>query len=165
VFGVHLDGLDDQVQFVRTVDLSRHAVVLAWRDLLGFGEVIQAVDPAGRVVLHEEHDTGSRFCPREQEQIIGAEFETLPHKLKNPMEESSRLFTDSGRISQAKSLETHLEFVLRPGQRGSLVDHWCWPKPARMAPFFTGTNTVRADTEEREDLSCFRPWASHEARA
>jgi hypothetical protein len=42
VFGVHLDRLDDQVQFVRTVDLSRHAGVLAWRDLLGFGEVVQA---------------------------------------------------------------------------------------------------------------------------
>ena len=54
MFGVHLDRLDDQVQFVRTVDLSRHAVVLAWRDLLGFGEVIQAVDPAGRVALHKE---------------------------------------------------------------------------------------------------------------
>ena len=57
MFGVHLDRLDDQVQFVRTVDVSRHAVVLAWRDLLGFGEVIQTVDPAGRVILHEEPDT------------------------------------------------------------------------------------------------------------
>ena len=62
MFGVHLDRLDDQVQFVRTVDLSRHAVVLAWRDLLGFVEVVQAVDPVGRVILHEEHDTGSVFC-------------------------------------------------------------------------------------------------------
>jgi hypothetical protein len=25
--------------------------------------------------LHEEHGTGSVFCPREQKQIIGAEFE------------------------------------------------------------------------------------------
>ena len=75
MFGVHLDRLDDQVQFVRTVDVSRHAVVLAWRDLLGFGEVIQTVDPAGRVILHEEHDTGSVFCPREQKQMIGAEDE------------------------------------------------------------------------------------------
>ena len=64
MFGVHLDRLDDQVQFVRTVDLSRHAMVLTWRDRLGFGEVIQAVDPAGGVALHEEHDTGSVFCPR-----------------------------------------------------------------------------------------------------
>jgi len=28
VFGVQLDRLDDQVQFVCTVDLSRHAAVL-----------------------------------------------------------------------------------------------------------------------------------------
>jgi len=72
VFCVHLDRLDDQVQFVRTVDLSRHAVVLAWRDLLGFVEVVQAVDPVGRVILHEEHDTGSVFCPREQTSEFGA---------------------------------------------------------------------------------------------
>ena len=45
------------------VDPSRHAVVVAWRDLLGFGEVVQAVDPAGGVVLHEERDKGSTFCP------------------------------------------------------------------------------------------------------
>jgi hypothetical protein len=50
-------------------------LVVAWRDLLGFSEVVQAVDPARGVVLHEEHDTGSVFCPREQEQIIGAEIE------------------------------------------------------------------------------------------
>jgi hypothetical protein len=75
VFGVHLDRLDDQVQFVRTADRSRHAVVLAWRDLLGFSEVVQAVDPVGGVVLHEEHGTGSVFCPREQQQMVGAEVE------------------------------------------------------------------------------------------
>jgi hypothetical protein len=49
----------------RAVDLSRHAAVVVWRDLLGFGEVAQAVDPAGGVVLHEEHDTGSVFRPQE----------------------------------------------------------------------------------------------------
>jgi hypothetical protein len=42
---------------------------------MGFCEVIQAVDPVGGVILHEEHDTGSVFCPREQEQMIGAEVE------------------------------------------------------------------------------------------
>jgi len=36
-------------------------------------------------------------------------------------------------------LETYLEFVLRPCQR-ALVDYWPRPKPARMDPFFTGTN-------------------------
>ena len=71
-----------RLQFVRTVDLSRHAVVLAWRDLLGFGEVIQTVDPVGGVILHEEHDTGSVFCPREQEQMIGAEVEHLRQRTK-----------------------------------------------------------------------------------
>ena len=73
MFCVPPDRLDNQVEFVRTVDLSRHAVVWAWRDLLGFGEVVQAVDPARGVISHEEHDTGAVFRPREQEQMIGAE--------------------------------------------------------------------------------------------
>jgi hypothetical protein len=42
---------------------------------LGFGEVVEAVDPAGGVVLHEEHDTGAVFHTRKQEQMIGAEVE------------------------------------------------------------------------------------------
>ena len=42
---------------------------------MGFGEVVQAVDPAGGVVLHEEHDTGAVFHTRKQEQMIGAEVE------------------------------------------------------------------------------------------
>jgi hypothetical protein len=42
---------------------------------LGFGEVVEAVDPAGGVVLHEEHDTGAVLHTREQEQMIGAEVE------------------------------------------------------------------------------------------
>jgi hypothetical protein len=40
-------------------------------------------------------------------------------------------------------LETYLEFVLRPCQR-VLVDHWPRPAPARMAPFFTGADTLIA---------------------
>jgi len=97
VFGVHLDRLDDQVQFVRTVDLSRHAVVLVWRDLLGFGEVVQAVDPAGRVVLHEEHDTGSVFCPREQEQMVGAEIEHGSRRTREPDQRAGAMSSRSRR--------------------------------------------------------------------
>ena len=72
VFGVPLDRLDDQVQFVRAVYLARHAVVFAWGDAVGSGEVVEAVDPAGRVVLHEEHDSAAIFHPEEQQQKIGA---------------------------------------------------------------------------------------------
>jgi hypothetical protein len=39
-------------------------------------------DPVGGVILHEEHDTGSVFCPREQEQIIGAEIEHWRQRTK-----------------------------------------------------------------------------------
>ena len=75
MFGVLLDRLDDQVQFVRAVYLARHAVVFAWGDDVRSGEVVEAVDPAGGVVLHEEHDTASRFHTGEQEQMIGTEVE------------------------------------------------------------------------------------------
>lgn len=44
MLGVALDRLDDQVQFVRAVDLAQHAVVFAWGDGVGSGEVVQAVD-------------------------------------------------------------------------------------------------------------------------
>jgi len=43
--------------------------------MFGFGEVVEAVDPAGGVVLHEEHDTAAVFHTRKQEQMIGAEVE------------------------------------------------------------------------------------------
>jgi hypothetical protein len=36
----------------------------------------------GGVILHEEHDTGSVFCPREQEQMIGAEVEHWRQRTK-----------------------------------------------------------------------------------
>jgi hypothetical protein len=42
---------------------------------LGFGEVVEAVDPAGGIVLHEEHDAAAVFHTRKQEQMIGAEVE------------------------------------------------------------------------------------------
>ena len=75
MFRVQLDGLHNQVQFVRAVHLARYAVILVWRDLEGSCEVVEAVDPARGVIFHEEHDTGAVFRPREQEQMIGAEVE------------------------------------------------------------------------------------------
>ena len=45
MFRVRLDGLDDQVEFVSAVDLSRYAVIAVGQDLLGFSEVVQAIDP------------------------------------------------------------------------------------------------------------------------
>ena len=73
MFRVRLDGLDDQVEFVGAVDLSRYAVIAVWRDLLGFGEVVQAIDPVRGVISHEKHDTGAIFRPRDQGKMIGAE--------------------------------------------------------------------------------------------
>ena len=75
MLGVQPDRLDHQVEFVGAVDLARYAVVLAWREELGFGEVIQPINALRVVVLHQEHRTRSVFRPREQEQMIGAEVE------------------------------------------------------------------------------------------
>jgi hypothetical protein len=41
------------------------------------------------------------------------------------------------------NLETAVEFLLRPRQRGlSLLDHWLRPIPAKMAPFITGADRL-----------------------
>ena len=73
MFRVRLDGLDDQVEFVGTVDLARDAVIAVWRDLLGFREVMQAIDPVRRVIFHEEHGAGAVLGPGDQDEMIGAE--------------------------------------------------------------------------------------------
>lgn len=75
VFCVRSDGLDHQVELIGAVDLPGYAVVLAWRKDAGFSEVVQPIDPARRVISHDEHGTGAVFHPREQEQMIGAEIE------------------------------------------------------------------------------------------
>ena len=72
---VRLDRLDNEIEFIGAVDLPGHAVVLAWRDGLGFGEVIEPVNAPRRVISHGEHNTRAAFRPREQEEMIGAEVE------------------------------------------------------------------------------------------
>ena len=62
MFRVRIDGLDDQVEFVGTVDFARYAVIAVWRNLLCFGEVVQAIDPVRGVIFHNEHGTGAVFC-------------------------------------------------------------------------------------------------------
>jgi len=75
VLGVRLDRFHDQVEFVGAVDLSEHAIVLVWCDDQGAREVIQAVDPAGGLVEHEEDHAGAVFHPLGQKQMVGAEVE------------------------------------------------------------------------------------------
>ncbi len=72
VLGVRLDGLDHQIEFVGAVDLPKNVAVSARRGHLGFGEVVQAIEAACRVVSHEQDGTGAVFHPREQQQVIGA---------------------------------------------------------------------------------------------
>ena len=85
MFRVRLDGLDDQVEFVGAVDFPRYAVIAVWRDLLGFGEVVQAIDPVRGVISHEKHDTGAIFRPRDQGKMIGAEVKhVLDRKGRKP---------------------------------------------------------------------------------
>jgi len=44
MFGVQLDGFDDQVECVHAVDLARHTVGFAGREAQAFGEVEQAIE-------------------------------------------------------------------------------------------------------------------------
>ena len=73
MFGVRLDGLHNQVEFVGAVDLARYAVIAMRRDLLGFRKVMQAVDPVRGVIFHEEHGAGAVLGPGDQDEMIGAE--------------------------------------------------------------------------------------------
>ena len=68
-----LDRFDNQVKLVGTVHLARDTVEHVWLDGERFGEVIEPIDPARGMVLHEEDGTTAVFRPREQEQMIGAE--------------------------------------------------------------------------------------------
>jgi hypothetical protein len=78
---VRLDRLDNEIEFIGAVDLPGHAVILVWRDGLGFGEVIEPLNAPCRVISHDEHNTRAAFRPREQEEMIGAEVE---HRGKEP---------------------------------------------------------------------------------
>ena len=64
VLGIRLDGLDNQVEFVGAVDLPRDAVILTRCGCVGFGEVMQPIDAACRVIPHEQDGTGAVFHPR-----------------------------------------------------------------------------------------------------
>ena len=75
MFRVRLDGFDHQVQLVGAVDFPQHAPVLVGRDDLGFAEVVQPIDTAGRIISHDEHNTRTVLRPREQKQMVGAEVE------------------------------------------------------------------------------------------
>jgi hypothetical protein len=75
VLVVRPDGFDDEIELVRAVDLPEDAVVLAWREDVGFVEVVQAVNATCRIVSHDEHSTGAAYLAREQKQMIGAEVE------------------------------------------------------------------------------------------
>ena len=61
MFGVQLDGFDDQVECVDAVDLAGHAVGSIGREAEAFGEVEQAIHTPGVVVEHDQHRTGCVF--------------------------------------------------------------------------------------------------------
>jgi hypothetical protein len=75
VLGIPLDRFDDQVELVGAVHLARNTVEDMGFEGERFGEVVEPIDPAGGMVLHEEDGTTAVFRSREQEQMIGAEVE------------------------------------------------------------------------------------------
>lgn len=53
-----LDGLDDQIELVGAIDLAGFAVIAVRRDLLRFGEVVEPIHLARRVISHDKHNEG-----------------------------------------------------------------------------------------------------------
>jgi len=80
VFRIQADQLDNEVEFIGAVDLARYAVGHIGPDELGFGEVIEPVNPLRVAVLHEEHGIRGIFRPRDQDEVIGAEVEHAGQK-------------------------------------------------------------------------------------
>ena len=74
-FRVQADRFDHEIEFVGAVDLARYTVGHAGPDELGFGEVIEPVNPLRVAVPHEEHGVRRVFHPRDQDEVIGAEVE------------------------------------------------------------------------------------------
>ena len=75
MLGIGPDRFDDQVKFIGVIDFARHAIGLARREVVGFGEVMQAINTLGVAVDEQQHRTRPVLLPREQEQMIGAEVE------------------------------------------------------------------------------------------
>ena len=75
MFRVQADRFDDEIELIGAVDLARYAVGHVGPDELGFGEVIEPVNPLRIAVPHEEHGIRRIFRPRDQEEMIGAEVE------------------------------------------------------------------------------------------
>ena len=73
MFGVDLDRIEHQIEFVGRVDFTRHAIELVRCDEKGFGEIIEAINPLGVMVFHDEHRALEAVRPGEQGQMIGAE--------------------------------------------------------------------------------------------
>src|SRR5215470_11073619 len=74
-FRVQADRLDHEIELVGAVDLARCTIGHAGLDELGFGEVIEPVNPLRVAVAHEEHGVRRVFRPRDQKEMVGAEVE------------------------------------------------------------------------------------------
>ena len=75
MLGVGPDRFDHQIEFIGAIDFARHAVGLARREVVGFGEVMHPIDTLGVAVKHQQHRAGPVLLPRKQEEMIGAEVE------------------------------------------------------------------------------------------
>ena len=62
-FRVQADRFDHQIEFVGAVDLARYAVGRIGPDEVGFGEVVESINPLRIAVLHEDHGVRRIFRP------------------------------------------------------------------------------------------------------
>ncbi len=75
MFGARPDRFDHQVKFIGAIDFARHAIGLARHEVVGFAEVMQAINTLCVAVDEQQHRTRPVLLPREQEQMVGAEVE------------------------------------------------------------------------------------------
>jgi hypothetical protein len=62
-FRVQADRFDDEIEFVGAVDLARYTIGHTGPEEVGFGEVIEPVNPPRIAVLHEDHGVRRVFRP------------------------------------------------------------------------------------------------------
>jgi hypothetical protein len=117
-------------------------------DELGFGEVIEPVNPLRIAVAHEEHGIRRIFRPRDQEEMIGAEVE----------QEGSEGNRRSGRGTPAPPRQRRCGVSRRTPPTGLSSQRGAWPGPA--LGFFGRRNRIligltQAVAAQQEDLGVF----------
>lgn len=150
MFRVQADRLDHEIEFVGAVDLARYAVSHFGLDELGFGEVIEPVNPLRVAVAHEEHGVRWVFRRRDEQEMIGAEVEHRGEKEREPklpprlgsavVELAGGLLRAGYRHSAARHRNRH--YCLSAGESGFLGLRRLGPPSRNISEFSTSRSAM-----------------------